>query len=149
MQTAPCRAFIMKDPLVQYYLNQAGRGSHSGIGPIYSVTLFMQRGHGIGSFLSGLFRLFWSVQWSGVKALGRETLRKSGKILSDLADNTSSDVKLRHIITKQFSCSAQNLIQKLRGKGCKRAAALKSRGLPAKKKGKTKAAKTTKSDIFS
>ena len=109
----------------------------------------MQRGHGLGSFLSGIFRLVRPVLWSGVKAVGQEMLRTSGKILSDLADNTSSDVKLRHIIAKQFSCSAQNLIQKMRGKGCKRAAALKSRRLPAKKKAKTKAAKTTKRNIYS
>ena len=83
----------MKDPHVQYYLHQAGRGSHTVIGPIYSVPTFVQRGHGIGSFLSGLFRLVRPVLWSGVKAVGRETMRTGGKILSDLADNTSSDVK--------------------------------------------------------
>ena len=61
----------MKDPHVQYYLHQAGRGSHSGIGPIYSVPPIVQRGHLIGRFLSGLFRLFRRVLWSGVKAVGR------------------------------------------------------------------------------
>ena len=71
-------------------------------------------------------------------------------MLSDLADNISDDVKPRHIIAKHVSDLAQNLIQKLRGKGRKRAATLKERGLPPKKMAKKKkAAKTTKRDIFS
>ena len=130
----------MKDPLDQYYLHKTGRG----LGPTYSVPPFVQRGHGIGSFLSGLFRLIRPVVWSGVKAVGRETLRTGCRILSDLADNMAEDVKPRHSIAKHVSDSAQNLIQKLRGTGRKRAAALKSRGLPAKKKAKNKAAKTTR-----
>ena len=138
----------MKDPLVQYYLNQGGRRSHSGIGQIESVPTLIQPGHGIGSYLSLLFRLVRPVLWSGVKAVGRETLRTGGKIFSDLADNTSSDVKTRHVIAKHVSDSAHTLIQKLRGKGRKHAAALKSRGLPPKKKARTKAAKTTKRDII-
>ena len=32
--------------------------------------------------------------WRSVKAVGREALRTGGKILSDLADNSSGDVKL-------------------------------------------------------
>ncbi len=141
-------AFIMKDPLVRYYLHQAGRGSHSGIGPIYSVLPFVQRGYGTSSFLSGLFRLFRPVLWSGVRAVGRETLCTRGKILSDLAENTSTGGKPRHIIAKHVSDSAQNLIQKLRGKERKRATTLKARGIPPKKKAKKKAGKTTKRDIF-
>ena len=127
-------AFIMKDPLVQYNLNQEGRGSHGGIGPIYSDPPFVQRGHGLGSFLSGLFRLVRPVLWSGMKAVGRETLRTSGRILSDVADNTAGDVKPRHIIAKHVGDSAQTLIQKLRGKGRKRMAAPKSRGLPRRRR---------------
>jgi len=38
------------DPLVRYYLQQAGRGKHEGIGPIYATEPFLQRGYGIGSF---------------------------------------------------------------------------------------------------
>ena len=91
-------AFITKDPLLQYYFQQAGRGSRSGLGPIYSIPPFLQRCHGLDSFLNGLFRLVRPVVWSGVKAVGRETLRISGRILSDLANNTTRDVKPRHII---------------------------------------------------
>ena len=87
--------------------------------------------------------------WSGVKTVGRETLRTSGMILSNLADNKAGDVKPRHIIAKHVGDSSQTLIQKLRGKGRKRTAAPTTRGLPPKKKKeKTKAAKITKRDIF-
>ncbi len=127
---------IMKDPLVQYYFQRAGRESYSGIGPIYSVPPFVHRVHGIGSYFSGLFRLVRPVIWSAVKTVGRQTLRTGDKILWSLANNTSCDVKPRHIIAKHVSESAQNLIQKLRGKGLKRTSTLHSRGLPPKKKAK-------------
>ena len=70
--------FIMKDQLVQYYLNQASRVSHSGIDPIYSVPPFLQRRHAIGSFLSGLSRLVRPVLWSGVRAVlaGNDAYRR-------------------------------------------------------------------------
>jgi len=45
------------DPLVWYYLHQAGRGKNNGIGPVYATPLVIQRGYGIGSFLSGLWRI--------------------------------------------------------------------------------------------
>jgi len=50
---------MLMDPLVRYYLHQAGngaagsRGKHDGIGPIYAAPLFLQRGYGTGSFLAG------------------------------------------------------------------------------------------------
>jgi hypothetical protein len=51
VENASPHTVLMKDPLVQYYLNQTGRGSpNGGIGPIYAVQTFIQRGHGIGSF---------------------------------------------------------------------------------------------------
>ena len=106
--------------------------SRSGLGPIYSAPPFVQRGHGIGSFLSGVFRLVLPVLWSGVKTIGRETLRNGRKFLSYLADITAGDVKPRHIIAKHVGDSAHALIQKLRGRGRKRAADLMSRELPPK-----------------
>jgi hypothetical protein len=132
----------MKNQLVRYYLVQAGRGSPlGGIGEIYSVQPFFQRGHGIGSFLSNLFRLVRPVLWSGVKAVGKESLRTGSKIFSDIAD---TERKPRDIIASHVGESAQNLIQKLRGSGRKRSAPL--RRLPAKK---TKKPKLIKRDIFS
>jgi hypothetical protein len=62
------------------------------------------------------------VLWSGVKAVGRETLRNGGKILKDLAD---TDTKPNDIIANHVGESAQNLIQKLRGRGRKRPSLLR------------------------
>ena len=49
--------------------------------------------------------------WSGVYAVGRETLRAGGKILADRAD---TEVKPHHIIEKHVDEAAQYLVHKLR-----------------------------------
>jgi hypothetical protein len=130
-------------PLVHYYLHQAGRGNGSNrIGPIYSTPPFLQRGHGIGSFLGGLFRFIKPMLWSACKAVGKEALRAGGNILTDIAENKSPDVSARDTVS-HVTASTQNLVQKLRGGGkCKRKAASGSIR-------KTKKAKLTKRDIFS
>jgi hypothetical protein len=57
-------------------------------------------------------------------------MRTGGKILSDLADNTSHDVKPADIVSKRFPESAQNVIGKvLRGRTSSR----KKRAPPKKK----------------
>jgi hypothetical protein len=134
------------------------------IGPVYATTPFVQRGHGIGSFLSGLFRMIRPIFVSGAKAVGRESLRTGGKILSDIAANKASDVEgVRDILAKHVSESAQGLIHKaLSGRGTKRkrggggARATTSRRTAARKSGppaKTGRRRTlkprNKSDIFS
>lgn len=138
-------------PLEAYYLRQAGRGLNDiGIGPIYSTPPYLQRGHGIGNFFGSLFRWVKPILWSGAKALGRETMRTGGKILSEIAENRSPDVKARDIISKHVSESKQNLIGKLRGHGArkrKQSSPKRKKGAPAKKKRKTN--KRIKMDIFS
>jgi len=138
------------DPLVSYYLHQAGRGSirgggYSGIGPVYSTAPFVQRGHGIGSFLSGLFRFVRPILWSGAKVVGRETLRTGGKVLQDIAENRSPDVSTRDIVSKHLGEATKNLIGKLRGKGRKRKR--QSSRSPSKKR-RMKAKFGIKRDIF-
>ena len=87
-------------PLRQYYIRQAGggRGGDSGIGSIYSVPPFVQRGHGIGSFLRGLWRTVRPVLWSGAKSLGREALRTGGNIGTEIAFNPgqTGDILSKH-----------------------------------------------------
>ena len=119
-------------PLGHYYVRQAGgeRGD-SGIGPIYSVQPFVQRGHGIGSCLRGLWRTVRPVLWSNAKYLGREALRTGGKIMTDIADNPS---QTGDILAKHVSKSTQNIIKKLRGGGARKRKRASS-GKPRKHKG--------------
>jgi hypothetical protein len=144
------------NPLVEYYVSQAARGSgrgDNGIGPIYSIPSFVQRDHGIGSLLSGLFRMVRPVLWSGAKsvgrqtfkALGREALRTGGKILQDIAENPQ--VASHDIISKHVSESTQNIVKKLHGgvRGTRK----RKRAPSTNNKRKSKRAKTTKRDIFS
>ena len=132
-------------PLEVYYLRQAGSGSYNktGIGPIYSIPPYLQRGHGIGNVFGSLFRWIKPILWSGAKALGRETLRK---ILSDIVENKSppGDIVSRHLAE-----SKQKLIKKLEGRGQKRAAPRNRCAAPKNKRQKTKRAKFINRDIFS
>ena len=109
------------DPLARYYLRQAGRGNTNGIGPIYEAPPVLQRGYGIGSFLTGLWRTVRPILWSGAKTLGRETLRTGGDILSDMARSTGGESP-SEIVSRRVNETVQNLIGKLRGRGRKRKA---------------------------
>ena len=126
-------------------MKQFGSGRNdTGIGPIYSTPPFLQRGHGIGNFFGSLFRSVKPILWSGAKALGRESFRTGGKILSDIAENRSPEVSAGDIVSRHVTESTQNLISKLRGRGRKRA-----RGPTSQNKRKTnKRAKITKRDTF-
>ena len=135
------------DPLVRYYLHQAGRGSRisrAGIRPIYSMPPIYQRGYGIGIFLGGLWRMVRHILWSGAKTVGRETLRTGGKILSDMSDNSdgtpAGDI---------FSKHARDLISKLKCRGHKRKASpKKTRAAAVAKKPRLATPKRTYRDIF-
>jgi len=142
---------MLMDPLVRYYLHQAGhgaagsRGKHDGIGPIYAAPPFLRRGYGIGSFLAGQWRMVRPILWSGAKTVGRETLRTGGDILTDIARSTG-DENPRDTISRRLNETAQNLIGKLRGRGRKR----KAGGRVAKPRQKGgKKPRLTKRDIFS
>ena len=113
------------NPLTRYYIHQAGGdggGSGGGVGPIYSVPAFVQRVHGLGSQLGGLFLsirpLFFTGLRTAGKALGREALRTGGKILTDIADNPQTGIK--EIISKHVQSTVQNLGTKMTGRGRKR-----------------------------
>jgi len=97
-------------PLGQYYIRQegggggGGRGSDSGIAHIYSVPPFIQRGHGIGSFLRGIWRIVRPVLWSSAKSLGRNALRTGGKIMTEIDDNPS---QTGHILSQRDGNDAE------------------------------------------
>jgi len=151
-------------PLVRYYLNEAGRGKDNDIGPVYASPLVLQRGYGIGSFLSGLWRVVRPIFWSGAKALGRETFCTGGDILTDIA-RLSTDQNPRDIVSKHVNATTQNLINKLsrRGRKRKKSRAATTQNLIAKLRGSdrkrkrsektvkqkaSKKGKLTKRDIF-
>lgn len=66
-------------PYEHYYSHQAG----SGIGVIYKGAPY-QRGHGIGSFLGGLFRSVLPLLSSGAQVIGKEALNAGVGLLSDM-----------------------------------------------------------------
>lgn len=77
-------------PYEHYYSHQAG----SGVGIVYKGVPF-QRGHGIGSFLGGLFRSVLPLLSSGLKTVGRETLGAGMGLLSDMVNSRPMDSSIR------------------------------------------------------
>lgn len=69
-------------PYEHYYSHQAG----SGIGVIYKGAPY-QRGHGIGSFLGGLFRSVLPLLSSGARVIGKEALNAGVGLLSDMVSS--------------------------------------------------------------
>jgi len=63
-----------------YYLNQSG----DGMSVFHGAR--MQRGHGLGSFLSGLFRNAWPLIKTGAKAFGKQFLRTGLQIANDVVE---------------------------------------------------------------
>ena len=99
--------YIKGDPYSDYYLTQAG----SGIGQVYSGTNF-QKGHGIGSFLSSIFRSIVPLFKSGARAVGKEMLRTGGNIMHDIAMDTSP----RESMKRRFGEAGDNIKNKLNNK---------------------------------
>jgi hypothetical protein len=86
-----------------------------------------------------LFRWVRPIVRSGVKVLGRETLRTGGNILSDIAENKpTASLVARDIVSKRLNESRQNLINKLSCLGRKRKRPAKSKRKPPKKAKMTK-----------
>lgn len=67
---------------IAYYDSQVG----GGIDQVFVGSPY-QRGNGIGSFLSGLFRKALPILSSGAKTVGKEALRAGVGILSDLSQS--------------------------------------------------------------
>ncbi len=67
-----------QDHITEYYLHQAGGGQY------YAGSSY-QKGHGIGSWLGGLFRTVLPLLRSGATAVGREAARAGAHVLADVA----------------------------------------------------------------
>jgi len=72
------------DPYLAYYRHQ--QLGH-GVSSVYHGAAY-QRGHGIGSYLGGLFRTISPLLKSGASAVGREALRSGVAFLGDIAGGT-------------------------------------------------------------
>src|ERR1700690_149125 len=66
-----------------YYMNQSGSGM-----PVFAGYRG-QRGHGLGSMLSGLFRSAMPMIRRGLAFFGRQALRTGAQIANDVADGES------------------------------------------------------------
>src|SRR5436190_3052867 len=72
------------DPYLSYYRHQ--QLGH-GVSSVYQGAAY-QRGHGVGSFLGGLFRTISPLLKSGASTVGREALRTGVGFLGDIAAGT-------------------------------------------------------------
>lgn len=75
-------ALNVHDPYLVYYRNQLG----SGVSVVYKGSPY-QRGHGIGSFLGGLFRTITPLLRSGAKTMGKEAIKSSLHVLKDVINS--------------------------------------------------------------
>ena len=98
-----------------YYLNQSGSGL-----PVF-VGSRGQRGHGLGSMLSGLFRSAMPLIKRGLASFGRHALKTGLEIANDVADGNSfgSSVKTRVPVGIKRFASQSNLTNQS-GNGRKR-----------------------------
>lgn len=139
------------DIYTYYYLNQAG----TGFGSVYAGSAY-QRGHGIGSFLSGLFRCVFPLLKSGTATVGNELLKTGANIMSDIARNGDFDnaVKRRGKETidnlsriageKMFGCGYTANVSRKRKQSQTKARGGKKVKKPAKKNKKPATKKKTK-----
>lgn len=137
----------ISDVYTAYYLNQAG----SGFGGVYTSGLY-QKGHGIGSFLGGLFRCVFPLLKSGSAAVGTELLKSGANIISDIGRNEPVEKIIKSRGKEAINNLSKLVGEKMFGSGYKTAGAIKrlhsvasSCSVNTSKKAKTnKKAKTKK-----
>jgi len=69
------------------YYTTLNEGSRGGEIPRVFVGSTYQRGHGIGSFLGGLFRKILPYLGKGARAIGKEALRAGINVIEDVENN--------------------------------------------------------------
>jgi len=115
-----------------YYLKQSGNGM-----PVFQGAR-MQRGHGLGSILSGFFRSAWPLIQTGAKAFGRQVLRTGLQIANDVAEGHKfKESSKRRIPEGKKAFASSNEFNTQSGSGKKR-----------RKKSRKKNKKRSKLDIF-
>lgn len=90
-----------------YRILQNGSGRGGGIPRVFVGSSY-QRGHGIGSFLGGLFRRVLPYLSKGLRAVGKEALRAGINVIDDVGNNTP----LREAVKNRFTETKGNLKRK-------------------------------------
>lgn len=85
-----------------------GRTGYGGISHVY-IGSANQRGHGIGSFLGGLFRRIIPLLKQGARAVGKEALRSGMNMATDIMD---SGIHPREAFKTRLHESGENLKRK-------------------------------------
>lgn len=100
---------------MEYYIDDhddlqrgLGRRGYGGISHVYIGTP-NQRGHGIGSFLGGLFRRVLPFLRKGAAAVGKEALRTGANVAADML---KKDISLKDAFHARARESRDNLKRK-------------------------------------
>lgn len=104
----------VNDVYTEYYLRQAG----SGFGGVYTSGLY-QKGHGIGSFLGGLFRCVFPLLKSGSSAVGSELLKSGVNIISDISRNEPVEATIKKRGKESINNLSKLMGEKMFGSGYK------------------------------
>lgn len=108
-----------------YYSKQSGSGM-----PVFQGAR-TQRGHGLGSILSGFFRSAWPLIQTGAKAFGKQVLRTGLQIANDVSEGRNFKESSRRRIPEGIKAFASsNDFNAQSGSGRKR------RKIPVKRKNK-------------
>ncbi len=103
----------------QYYINQAGYG----LNPVFAGSR-MQRGHGLGSIFSGLFKAATPLLKRGAKALGKQALSTGMELANDLLEGknlkTAAKSRLKSAGSKMMKEAVESVRSRPPGKRVKR-----------------------------
>lgn len=127
------------DIYTNYYINQAG----TGFGSVYAGNVY-QRGHGIGSFLGGLFRCVFPLLKSGTASVGNELLKTGAHIMSDIARNEDFDTVVKRRGKETIENLGRLAGEKMFGRGYNVSVARKRKQSQTTARGGKKAKKTKK-----
>lgn len=112
-------ALNIQDPYLSYYKHQLG----SGVSIVYKGAAY-QRGHGIGSFLGGLFRTISPLLKSGTKAIGQEALKTGINLLSDVIGTVPPEqafgARMKEFTTNLKRRADNKIDSAMKGSGYKR-----------------------------
>lgn len=105
------------DPYTKYYTDQAGSGISVYRGSHY------QKGHGVGSFLSGLFKAALPLFKSGIRTVGKEALLTGANLLQDISENRNVKESTKQRLneaSENLKRKAVDKLNRMAGAGLKR-----------------------------